>query len=44
MEYKVIEKNGEIFFKYLPRKNYKKTDKKIKKENPFGVLKSLNFN
>ena len=45
MNYKVFEKNNEIFFKYLPikrsRKNLSKTNKK---ENPFGILKSLNLN
>ena len=45
MNYKIIEKNEEIFFKYLPKKKFKKPfDKKVKKENPFGVLKNLNLN
>jgi ATP-dependent RNA helicase SUPV3L1/SUV3 len=45
MNYKIIEKEGEIFFRYLPKKKFKKTeDQKIKKENPFGVLKNLNLN
>ena len=45
MSYKVFEKNGEIFFKYIPRKIIQKNyNKKIKKESPFGVLKNLNFN
>ena len=44
MNYKVIEKNNEIFFRYLPRKNLKKSNQKTKKESPFGVLKNLNFN
>ena len=45
MNYKVTERNDEIFFKYLPNKKIKKTfDKKKSKENPFGVLKNLNFN
>ena len=44
MSYKVTEKNNEIFFKYSPQKKYKRyPDKKIDKENPFGVLKNLNF-
>ena len=45
MNYKVIEKNGDIFFKYTPQKKPKKTfNKKINKENPFGILKTLNLN
>ncbi len=44
MNYKVIKKNDDLFFKYLPRKKTKKTfDKKINKENPFKVLKDLNL-
>ncbi len=38
--YKFITKNGTEFFKYLPKKtNVKKT--KIKRENPFHILKTL---
>jgi ATP-dependent RNA helicase SUPV3L1/SUV3 len=45
MNYKVTEKNDEIFFKYFPKKKFKKmNEQKTKKENPFGVLKNLNFN
>ena len=44
MNYKILEKNNDIFFKYFPRKNFKKSVKKITKENPFGVLKNLNLN
>ena len=45
MNYRVTEKEGEIFFRYLPKKKFKKTeDQKIKKENPFRVLKNLNLN
>ena len=44
MSYKISEKNEEIFFKYLPKKNFKKASKVEVKENPFGVLKNLNFN
>ena len=45
MNYKIIEKNDEIFFKYLPKKNSKKSSsKKIRKESPFEVLKNLNLN
>ena len=44
MNYKVFEKEKEIFFKYNPRKKSKKEAKKTVKESPFGVLKNLNFN
>ena len=45
MNYKITEKNGEILFKYYPLRNIKKNlNKKTSKENPFGVLKSLNLN
>jgi len=44
MGYKIMVKENEVFFKYSPKKNFKKTNKKILKENPFGVLKNLNFN
>ena len=45
MNYKITENNGEVLFKYNPSKNIKKTfNKKTSKENPFGVLKSLNLN
>jgi ATP-dependent RNA helicase SUPV3L1/SUV3 len=43
MGYKIFEKENDIFFKYNPRKNFKKTEKKVLKENPFGVLKNLNL-
>ena len=43
MGYKVFEKENDIFFKYYPQKNFKKENKKIIKESPFGVLKNLNF-
>ena len=44
MNYRVIEKNNEVFFKYLPVRNYKKDIKKnTLKESPFGVLKDLNL-
>ncbi len=45
MNYKVIEKKQDIFFKYNPKKNdNKKTVKKINKESPFDILKNLNLN
>ena len=45
MNYKVIEKDNELFFKYMPNKKIKKTfDNKRLKENPFGILKNLNLN
>ena len=44
MNYKIIEKNEDIFFKYNPQKKAKKTfNKKTNKENPFRVLKDLNL-
>ena len=44
MNYKIIEKNNEVFFKYFPPKNKKIFNKKTTKESPFGVLKNINFN
>ena len=44
MDYKVTEKNEEVFFKYNPGKKFKKLDNKTLKESPFGVLKNLNIN
>jgi len=45
MNYKVTEKNDEIYFRYIPNKKANKIfDKKKTKENPFGILKKLNFN
>ncbi len=44
MNYKIFEKENEIFFKYSPSKKFKKiTTKKISNENPFKVLKNLNL-
>ena len=44
MNYKIIEKNDELFFKYAPkRSNKKKIETKNTKESPFIVLKNLNF-
>ena len=45
MNYKIIEKNDEIYFKYTPLKNYRKNFvKKTNRENPFGILRNINFN
>ena len=44
MNYKVFEKENEIYFKYNPIKKFKKASiKKVSKENPFEVLKNLNL-
>ena len=44
MGYRITENNTDVYFKYLPPKNNKKIfNKKISKENPFGVLKNLNL-
>ena len=44
MDYKITEKNEDIFFKYMPQKKFKKSfNKKTNSENPFGVLKDLNL-
>ena len=43
MNYKVIDKENDVFFKYFPKKNIKKPNKKLIKETPFGVLKNLNL-
>tara|TARA_B100000579_G_C22259545_1_gene588748 strand:+ start:230 stop:547 length:318 start_codon:yes stop_codon:yes gene_type:complete len=45
MNYKITEKNEELFFKYLPPKKTKKVfTKKVNKENPFEILKNLDLN
>jgi ATP-dependent RNA helicase SUPV3L1/SUV3 len=44
MNYKVFEKEKEIYFKYNPTKKLKKAPvKKVSKENPVEVLKNLNL-
>ncbi len=45
MNYYSYEKNQETYFKYSPIKNTKKqfSSKILKKENPFSVLKNINF-
>ena len=45
MNYKTIEKDKDIYFKYNPKKQIKKVFKKLDSSNsPFEVLKNLNFN
>ena len=44
MSYKIINRENEIYFKYTPKKSFKKQNKKVLNETPFGVLKDLNFN
>ena len=36
MNYKILEKNNEVFFKYIPKKRRKVKNKENIKENPFG--------
>jgi len=43
MNYKIIVRENDTFFKYIPKKNIKKTDKRVIRESPFGVLKDLNL-
>ena len=45
MNYKTFEKNDEIYFKYVPVKKFKKNYKfkSNNKDNPFSVLKQMNF-
>ena len=44
MDYTVFEKEGEIFFRYKPIKNFKKDSiKKVQNENPIKILKDLNI-
>ncbi|MDA9105237.1 helicase-related protein [Candidatus Pelagibacter sp.] len=45
MNYKTIEKDKDIYFKYSPQKQIKKPFKKtVSINNPFKVLKNFNFN
>ena len=45
MNYKTIEKENEIYFKYNPTKKNKKIFKKVDNINsPFKILKKMNFN
>ncbi len=44
MQYEVLEKDNEIFFKYRPIKKFKKIpNKRVSNENPFKILKNLNL-
>ena len=45
MNYKTFEKNKEFYFKYNPnkRKDKKIFNNKKPKDNPFGILKNINF-
>ena len=45
MNYKTLERDNDVYFKYNPQKQNKKTFKKTASlNNPFKVLKDLNFN
>ena len=45
MNYKTIERDKDIYFRYNPKKQIKKSFKKIDSiNNPFKVLKNFNFN
>jgi len=45
MNYKTIERDKDIYFRYTPKKNITKNFKKINPSNsPFKVLKNFNFN
>ena len=45
MNYKTLERDKDIYFRYSPQKRIKKPFKKIVSiNNPFKILKNLNFN
>ena len=45
MNYKTLEKDNDIYFRYNPKKQIKKTFKKMDTSNsPFKILKNLNLN
>ena len=45
MNYKTFDKDKDIYFKYSPQKQIKKTFKRTTSlNNPFNVLKNLNLN
>tara|TARA_B100001996_G_scaffold301175_1_gene241697 strand:- start:530 stop:3013 length:2484 start_codon:yes stop_codon:yes gene_type:complete len=45
MDYKIYKEKDDIFFKYLPNKHKSKkySEKTISKNNPFNILKEINF-
>ena len=45
MNYKTFKKDNENYFKYIPIKprNKKFLNKNVKDDNPFNVLKNINF-
>ena len=45
MDYKTYNKNDEIFFKYSPKKKFRKINEKNKVtvDNPFSVLKEMSI-
>ena len=45
MDYKTYNKSNEIFFKYFPKKKFKKINEKNKivRDNPFNVLKEMSI-
>ena len=45
MDYRITEKEENTYFKYSPKKVFKKSfNKGNKKESPFGILKDLQLN
>ena len=46
MNYKIIEREKDVYFKYSPKKIFKKINKEVSKtkKSPFDVLKNLNLN
>ena len=45
MNYKTFKKDKDVYFRYSPKNQIKKSFKKIDSPNsPFKVLKNLNFN
>lgn len=45
MNYKTLERDKDVYFRYSPQKQIKKPFKKtVSKNNPFKVLKNFNFN
>ena len=46
MNYSFYQKNDQIYFKYSPIKNFKRSfpSKTHSKENPFSVLKNIKLN